>query len=288
MLLEHRKWLRDKELEILSRISPEKATRKLYKTVFHREINLKKPKYFCEKLHYLKLNQYYNNPLITACIDKYYVKNYMHCIGKGDLCAKLYGTYNDIKEINWESLPEKFVIKCTHGCGYNIVCQDKQNFNIAKAEKQLAAWLQEDYWVKHAETQYRFIRKKIIVEEFLGDNLIAYRFCCFQGEPKFIYVQLEEKNKNYINYFDLNWKMLDYKWVGWKPDPILPAKPRMLKEMLKISRELSIGFPFVRVDLYEVGEQIYFSEFTFVPAGGIMHFENKRTSRLLGSWINID
>ena len=176
MLLKKSNWVRDKEIEFLSRISPEIATRKLYKRVFKRELCLEKPRYFCEKLHYLKLNQYYNNPLVTACIDKYEVKNYMRCIGKEDLCARLYGVYNRPEEINWEKLPEQFVVKCTHGCNYNIICRDKQKFNFANAEKQLAEWLKEDYWVKYAETQYRFIHKRIIVEEYLENNLIANRF----------------------------------------------------------------------------------------------------------------
>lgn len=287
MLLKKSNWLRDKELEFLSRVSPEKATRKLYKRVFNRELRLDRPRYFCEKLHYLKLNQYYNNSLVTTCIDKYEVKNYMRCMGKEDLCSKLYGVYNRPEDINWEKFPEQFVVKCTHGCNYNIICRDKQKFNTANAEKQLAEWLKEDYWVKHAETQYRFIHKRIIVEEYLGDNLIAYRFCCFQGEPKFIYVQPDEEDKNYIDYFDLDWKNLDYRWEGWTPNPASPPKPRMLNDMLEIAGELSRGFPFVRIDLYEVGERIYFSEFTFVPAGGIMRFEKKRTARLLGSWIEI-
>lgn len=281
------KWISKREIELLSRISPERATKKLYKNVFGREIHLEKPRLFCEKLHYLKLNHYYNNPLVTACIDKYEVKNYMRCIGKENLCAKLYGVYDRPEEINWEGLPDQFVVKCTHGCNYNIVCRDKQKLNVVNAEKKLREWMREDYWVKHAETQYRFIRKRIIVEEYLGNNLISYRFCCFQGEPKLIYVQPDEEDNNYINYFDINWKELDYRWKGWKPDPIPPSKPAMLSEMLEIARELSRGFPFVRIDLYEVESCVYFSEFTFLPAGGTMRFENKRIARLLGSWIDI-
>lgn len=279
--------LKKKKLEILSRVSPRQATKIVYRDTFGKEINLEHPRYFCEKLHYLKLNNYYNNALVTACIDKYVVKEYMKCIGKDELCAKLYGVYDNAFEIEWDKFPTQFIVKCTHGCGYNIICRDKHTFNMVKAEKKLTRWLKDDYWVRHAETQYRFIRKRIIVEEYLGDKLTTYRFCCFQGEPKFIYVQTEEKDKNYIDYFNVDWEQLDYRWTGWIPDPEPPSKPQRLSEMLQIARELSRGFPFVRIDLYEVGARIYFSEFTFLPAGGIMRFDNKRTARLLGSWIDI-
>lgn len=280
-------WVRKKKLEILARLSPEKATKNLYRRVFGRELNLERPRYFCEKLHYLKLNDYYNNPLVTACIDKYTVKNFMDCIGKSELCPKLYGVYKKAWDINWNELPEKFIVKCTHGCGYNIICHDKLKFNTSKAEKQLSLWLKEDYWVKYVETQYRFINKKIIIEEYLGDNLITYRFCCFNGEPKLIYVMTEEKDKNYIDYFDVNWNRLEYRWKGRTPDPVPIARPKLLEEMLETARLLSKGFPFVRIDLYETDNRIYLSEFTFLPAGGIMVFEKRSVSRLLGSWIEI-
>lgn len=287
MLYKNREWVRDKELELLSRLSPEKATRKLYERVFERELCLDNPKYFCEKLHYLKLNQYYNNPLITACIDKYEVKNYMRCMGKEELCAKLYGVYNKPEEINWKELPRQFAVKCTHGCGYNIICKDKRNFSVEQAEKQLRKWLREDYWVKYAETQYRFIKKRIIIEEYLGDNLIAYRFCCFHGEPKFIYVMEETSGKYHIDYFDTDWMKLDYKWKGCDPNPMPIDRPDRLEDMLEMAALLSRGFPFVRIDLYNTKERIYLSEFTFLPAGGIMKFEKRKTARMLGSWIDI-
>lgn len=211
----------------------------------------------------------------------------MNCIGKGELCPKLYGVYNKPEDIEWGKLPRQFVVKCTHGCGYNIICHDKRKFNTARAEKQLKLWMKDDYWVKYAETQYRFINKKIIIEEYLGDDLITYRVCCFQGEPKLIYVMTEEQGKNYIDYFDINWNKLDYRWKGRVPDPTPLQKPEMLKEMLEVAESLSKGFPFVRIDLYEVNGRIYLSEFTFVPAGGIMKFESTKTARLLGSWIDI-
>lgn len=287
MLFKNNEWLKDKELEILSRISPEKATRQLYEKIFDRELHLDKPKYFCEKLHYLKLNQYYNNPLVTACIDKYEVKNYMRCMREEDLCAKLYGVYNRPEEIEWNKFPEQFVIKCTHGCGYNIICRDKRDFSIRKAEKQLRKWMRDDYWVKYAETQYRFVKKRIIVEEYLGDNLITYRFCCFHGEPKFIYVMTEESGKCYVDYFGTDWSKLDYKWIGCESDPAPIEKPDRLDEMLRVARLLSRGFPFVRIDLYSTNGSVYLSEFTFLPAGGIMKFDKRSTARMLGSWIDV-
>ncbi len=279
-------WVRDKQLEVLSRVSPEKATRRLYERVFNRKLHLDNPQYFCEKLHYLKLKQYYNNPLVTACVDKYEVKNYMRCMRKEELCAKLYGVYERPEEINWKELPEQFVIKCTHGCGYNIICRNKKEFSIQKAKRQLKDWMREDYWVKYVETQYRFIKKRIIIEEYLGDNLTTYRFCCFHGEPKLIYV-MEEGEKICIDYFDTDWKKLDYKWIGCNSNSMSIERPVGLDDMLNVAGMLSRGFPFVRIDLYNINGCVYLSEFTFLPAGGIMKFEKRSTARLLGSWIDV-
>lgn len=273
-------------IQLLSRISPKLATRIVYKNCLGRKINLKNPRYFCEKLHYLKLNDYYNNPLVTACIDKYTVKQYMKSLGKEELCAKLYGVYSRPEEIEWEKLPDRFVIKCTHGCDYNIVCRSKEELDTKQAEGQLNAWLKEDYWVKFAETQYRFVRKRIIIEEYLGDNLITYRFCCFNGVPKMIYIMSDEADR--IVYFDTDWNKLDYKWQGMKTDTTNYGKPENLQEMLAIAADLSRAFPFVRIDLYNVDGRIYLSEYTFVPAGGIMMFEKRSTAALLGRWIKLN
>lgn len=287
MLLTKKEWVEQKEQEILSRISPDKATRKLYKKVFGREINLKHPRYFCEKLHYLKLNDYYNNPLVTTCIDKYSVKEYMTCMGKKELCPQLYGVYDHPSKIEWGTLPRQFVLKCTHGCDYNIICRDKNTFDFAAAARQLNLWLKEDYWIKFAETQYRFVRKRIIAEEYLGNDLVTYRFCCFNGVPKFIYVMEEEPGKNCIDYFDITWNKLNYEWEGRVSFPSPLKKPDNLIQMLEIAGELSRGFPFVRIDLYDVEGKIYLSEFTFIPAGGTMKFKNRNIARKLGEWIDI-
>ena len=156
-----------------------------------------------------------------------------------------------------------------------------------KAKRQLNKWMQEDYWVKYAETQYRFVSKKIIAEEYLGENLLTYRFCCFGGEPRLIYLMTEKPDITYVDYYDTEWKKLDYRWAGmeWDPNPVV--KPERLEEMLETARALSKGFPFVRIDLYNVDGRVYLSEFTFLPAAGIMKFSDKRVARKLGSWIEI-
>lgn len=250
-----------------------------------KRLNLKNPQTYIEKINYLRLNQYANNHQITKYVDKYNVKKYLSEIGYSDKCAKLYGAYKQVDEINWEELPESFVIKCNHGSGYNIVCKYKKKLNLEKVKHQLQTWMNEDYWKKFVELQYKNIQKKIIIEEYLGDDIETYRFCCFNGEPKFVYVSSRIKGKDYNDFYSLNWRKLK---VNEKYSTnIVHAKPQLLDEMILMAKTLSGEFPFVRVDLYEKENNIFFSEFTFLPAGGYFVPSPERFNIKWGRWIKI-
>lgn len=129
------------------------------------------------------MNTYYNNPAITSCSDKYKIREYLTQKGFRDIFPELYGVYDSPDEIPFEELPQSFVVKCKHGCEFNILCPDKAKLDIVNCKKQLKKWLKQDYWKEYAETQYKFINKKIIVEQFLGDEISTYKFYCFNGEP---------------------------------------------------------------------------------------------------------
>lgn len=269
---------------------PVKASYYGYKCVFGKCPNLKDPKTINEKLQVLKTGEYYNNSLITTCVDKYKVKGYMENIGLGDTCAKLYGIYDDPKEIRWDNLPEKFVIKCNHGCDYNILCNDKKKLNIEEVNKKISEWLTQDYWKGAAEYQYRYITKKVLVEEYLGDNLEAYKFYCFNGEPKIVYLSManEEGEKDfYLDFYDMEWNHLDIGLASHEHYPGMLSKPEAFDDMINMAKKLSTPFPFVRVDLYYVNGKIYFSEFTFMPTAGYMKLEPRGTDKIWGSWLHL-
>jgi hypothetical protein len=276
---------------ILSTISPKLSTKLLYILVFKKRLNLKKPKDFNEKIQYLKLYKYTNNEIITKCIDKYLVKDYLK-FDKNDICktAKLFGVYDDVNDIAWEKLPQKFVIKCNNGCGSNIVCDDKEKLDIVKTKKQLKSWMHMNYWKMFAESQYKNIDKRILIEEFLGNDLKTYKFYCFNGIPKVIYVSSNGENGEkdlYLDYFDTKWNLLPITLDGHKHCTQGIEKPKQLKKMLNIATELSKEFPFVRIDLYDVNNEIYFSEYTFVPTGGFMKITPASFLDTWGDWLDI-
>lgn len=275
----------------LCRTDLKKAVEKIYNAGFKKPLDLQNPITINEKLQYLKLNQYYNNPLITICVDKYKVKEYLEKKGLGHIVAKLYAVYDVPEQIEWNKLPKQFVIKCNHGCSYNIICEDKNRLNRNYICKVLKKWLKEDFWTLFAEPQYKFVEKKIIVEEYLGRDIHTYKFYCFNGIPKICYVSSNGEHGEYDRYydfFDMSWRHLDVVLNGHEHYPGTLEKPAGFDEMRNLAEQFSQNFPFVRVDFYDIEGKIYLSEFTFIPTGGYMHLEPEGTAEEWGSWLNID
>lgn len=276
---------------LLGTFAPTYNTKRLYKAAFGKKLNLEHPHEFNEKIQWLKLNTYYHNDLITQCVDKYRVREYLEEKGMTALLPKLYGVYSKGEEIDWQILPNKFVLKCNHGCGYNILCSDKDKLDKKKTISLLNKWLKKDYWKIFSEIQYKDVKKKIIAEEHLGDGIDTYKFFCFNGIPKFLYVLTSEMDENShhpdLAYYDIEWHRLPYKLKGHGQYPGEIKKPESLKKMIEISRKLSEDFPFVRVDLYDVQGKIFFSELTFIPTGGLMKIKPDELGVEMGSWLRL-
>lgn len=266
--------------KILSTIAPQFLSKDLFYQCFHKKLDLKNPKDINEKIHYLKLHDYNGNPIITQCADKYGVRRYLQEKGYGGLLPKLYGVYDSPYEIEWDSLPKEFVIKCNHGCGYNILCADKEKLNKEETIRTLKKWLKTNYWKEYAEVQYKYIKKKIIIEEFLGNDIQTYKFYCFNGEPKILYVSENGEDgikDKYIDYYDMQFVRQQVRLRGHENIPHSLEKPKNFHKMATIAEELSKDFKFVRVDLYNIEGMIYMSEMTFVPTGGFMTLEPEDT-----------
>ena len=260
----------------------------LLKKKIYNETNLKT---FQEKLNYLIIHE---SPEYKSNIaDKIKLKEYSKKkLGK-DICIKILKIYNDIEEINLDDLPDKFVLKCNHGSGMNIFCQDKSKFDLKEAKTTLNKWLNTNYGLKGGEFQYCFIERKIFASPYMGDNIIDYKTFCFNGNPKFIAAKKiinKERNKFIYNYYDLNWTLteIEYGSSKYKRDPnVIIEKPNNLDLLIDYAKKLSNEFVFVRVDFYEINGILYLGELTFSPSNAGNTFKNKEQSLYLGSLLDI-
>lgn len=274
----------------LSVISPTLCSKVLYWMIFHKRLNLKEPKKFNEKLMWLKLNTYNKNDLITKCVDKYLVREYIKEKNCSEILNELLFVYDNEKEIIWDELPQKFALKCNHGCGSNIICSNKNNLDEQKVKEQLKKWMNTDFWKLDGEVNYKYINKKIICEKFIENEKdknalpIDYKIYCFNGKPKMILVCSERKEKVKYNYYDTNWNVLE---ISKEISDRTIEKPKVLNEMLKYAETLAEDFPFVRVDFYEMNNKIIFGELTFTPSGCLDNDFSEEGDLYLGSLLDI-
>jgi len=233
------------------------------------------------------LKLYYYNPLITRCTDKYLVREFIQDMGVNNILNELYGVYISVEEINFEELPNQFVLKATHGCGYNIICRDKTNLDIEKSKEKLNAWMDSVYGLKSGEWHYSEITPKIICEKYLkhfdsSSSVLDYKIHCFNGKPFCFVIGYDrtEKSAKFSSY-DLQWQRLDFLKEEGDNIPI----PKNLDIMIEVATVLSKPFPYVRVDLYEIEGRLYFGELTFTPMGGMQTPYKDKTLDLMGEQL---
>ena len=243
-----------------------------------------------QKLNYLMVHE--SPDYKSKIADKILLHNYsIKKLGK-DICVPIIKIYNDSEDINLNELPEKFVLKCNHGSGMNILCNNKSNFDINMAKIKLNRWKNINYGLIHSEFQYININSKIFAEIFLKENIEDYKVYCFHGIPKFIRVQKKFKgmHEKINNYYDLNWKLTDLetgiKGFNRNPDVVF-ERPKNLDLMLKYSKKLSEDFVFVRVDFYNINGKIYLGEMTFSPSNNGFALKNRNQSLEIGKLIDL-
>ncbi len=279
----------DKFLQKTARYWPDK----LYLSLLFRlrggyKINFNNPQTFNEKLNWLKL--YDNNPLYSQLADKYGAKLYVKSIIGENHVAECYGVWNDANDINFDELPDQFVLKCTHDSGSRIICKNKSLLDISTVINNLNQGLKKEYYYKSREWPYKNITPKIIAEQFLddhngGNELRDYKFWCFNGEPKVVY--LTNKGADiYENFYDMDFKPLDVNHGFHRHAPEF-KEPDNFQEMKKLATQLSKDLPFVRVDFFDVDGNIYFAEFTFYDWGGMRPFTDYNWDLKLGQWLRL-
>lgn len=271
---------------------PDKTYLKLiYRAFTKKKLNLKNPKTYNEKLQWLKINN--RNPLYTKLVDKYEVRKYISEKIGSEYIIPLLGVYDNFEDIEFNKLPNRFVLKTTHDSGGVVVCNNKNEFNIDIAREKINSSLKRNYYKRWREWPYKDIHPKIICEEFIctkEDVLpVDYKFHCFNGEPDNVMVCIgRETGKPKFYFFDKEWNLLKYNIAGKNaPDNFSLEKPKMMDEMFDIARRLSKDLLFVRVDLYCEDNKIYFGELTFFPDSGFDSNLLDETDLLFGEKIKL-
>lgn len=279
-----------KILSGVCKISPNFNSKVLFLVRTHKWPNLKKPQTFNEKTTWLKLNNYNNNELVSECADKYAVREYVKSKGCGEILNDAYGVYDDFDEIDFSKMPDKFALKCTHGCAYNIIVDDKTKFDIGVARKKVKKWQKEKYGYATSELHYAKVKPRIIIEKYLcgedGKMPLDYKFYCVNGDVKCVLVCSERDNDLRLSYYDSNWHRLPYEKDSWSSKKAI-EKPKNLKKMIEYAKRLSADFPFVRVDLYNDNGKIIFGELTFTPACCCAPYYSEDGNLILGDVLEI-
>ena len=249
------------------------------------------PVSFNEKLQWLKLNDH--REIYTICADKLRVRNYVaQKLGEEYLIPFL-GSWETADEIDFDELPQQFVIKCNHNSGLGMcICKDKEKLDLPEVRQKLQEGLEENYFLRGREWSYLDIPRRIVAEAFLSDgsgSLADYKIHVFNGKPRFILVCADRFDESGLteDFYTPDWEHMDIRRPGIpnakKPQP----KPELLEEMLTCAEKLSQGFPFVRVDFYVCGGKIYFGEMTFYPASGMVPFDPPEWDETFGSWLQL-
>lgn len=263
----------------------------MYYGVFGKKLNLENPRTFNEKLQWLKL--YDRDKLYTTMVDKCEVKNYVANIIGSQYVIPTLGVWNHFDEIDFTKLPEQFVLKCTHDSGGVVICKDVHYFDRTAAKEKLENHLKHNYYYAGREWPYKNVKPRIIAETYMEDAsekaLNDFKFFCFDGVVKALFIATERQNKNAetcFDFFDAEFRHLDIR-NGHPNAKITPQRPEQFELMKSLAEKLSKGFPELRVDFYQVNGKVYFGELTFSHWNGFTPFEPEKWDLTFGNWITL-
>ena len=271
-------------------MSDEAYLKKKYRLTFGRDCDLENPKTFTEKLQWIKL--YDRRPIYTVMVDKAAAKEYVQSVIGAEHVVPTIAVYDDVSQIDFQSLPQKFVMKCTHNSGRGMcICTNKDELDQSRVRRGLEQGLREDYYLTNREWPYKNVKPRIIVEQFLEDRvdgeLRDYKFFCFNGEPKVLYIaQGRGQSETFADFYDMDFQHLDLK-IDHEIAPQPPHKPVCFEQMKAFAAKLSKDIPHVRVDFYEVNGHVYFGELTFFHCSGFEAFHPEWWDEIFGSWIRL-
>ena len=261
-----------------------------YFAKYKRFPNLKNPQTFNEKLQYLKLND--RKEMYSQIVDKVLVKSYVADIIGEEYIIPTIGVWDRAEDIDFDSLPEKFVLKTNHNSGDIVICKNKSTSDVEEMRRQIEKSLNEDFYSIGREWPYKSVKRKVLAEPYIIDyetgELRDYKFFCFNGEPKCFKIDFGRIKEHHANYYDMDGILLPF---GEDAFPPLPEKqleiPNSIKKMSNLAKKLSSGFPFLRVDFYWANNQIFFGELTLYPASGFGKFTSAEWEYKLGNWLKL-
>ena len=254
-------------------------------------LNLRNPVTFNEKIQWLKLND--RNPLYTELVDKLRVKEWVKKKIGEQYVTPTYASWDHVDDIDISILPTSFALKNNHDSGSVILCHNKNSFNLGIAKAELAKSFKNNYFYSCREWPYKNVKKAIFAEELLDINsengIIDYKFYCFNGEPKFLYISqgMDSHETARLSFVGLDWKPMPFSRDDYASFDELPPKPKSFDEMIELAKILSSGITFVRVDLFEYHGLPRFSEMTFSPCGGFMVFHPQKWDSIAGSMLDL-
>jgi len=273
------------------RLLPSKLYVKIHYEYFsENKLDLNNPKDFTEKIAWYKV--FYRPKLLNQLVDKFAVRAFVEEKIGSQFLNTFYGVFDDVNEIKFDELPEKFVIKATHTSGHNLIVRNKNKLNLDKTKKLLKKWLKiNQYYRIGQEWAYKDVKPRIIIEKYLEQidqkSLTDFKFYCFDGKAKFIDIHTDREDEHKQGSFDLNFERLPFGVSRFKQIYESPEKPVNLKEMIECAEVLSEKLPFVRVDFYAIDGKTIFGEMTFYPSDGRKKFYPEKYNRIIGDYFTL-
>ncbi len=276
-------------LKIFNIIPDERYLKINYKLHMGKKLDLNSPQTFNEKLQWLKLRD--RNPLYTNLVDKYEVRKYISKTIGEEYLIPLIGVWDKFEDIDFSKLPNKFVLKCNHDSGGLIICKDKNKLDIEEVKKKINKSLKRNYYYAWREWPYKNVKPRIICEKYMVDEsgieLKDYKFFCFNGKPKALFVATDRGIDTRFDFYDMEFNHLPF-MQHYKNGVKKIVKPKGFDKMVKLASKLSKDIPHVRVDFYDINGKVYFGELTFYHFSGFERFEPKEYDEIFGDWINLD
>lgn len=274
-----------------NKMEDRKFLERKFQAVFHKKLDLQNPQSINEKIQWLKL--YNRNPLYTQYVDKFLVREYVKDTIGEEYLIPLLGVWENAEDIDFDKLPNQFVLKCNHNSGLGMyICKDRNRMNYSKVISALKKGLKQDYYLTNREWPYKNVPRKVIAEKYMVDEsgyeLKDYKFYCFNGIVKLVMINSDRMTENETTalYFDEKYNKLNFEW-GYKNSDTIPPKPEKFELMKTLAEKLSENIPHVRVDFYQTPEGVYFGEMTFFDGSGFDKINPVEWDYTLGSWIDL-
>lgn len=260
-----------------------------YYLVIGKWMDLNNPETFNEKIQWLKL--YDRKDIYTALVDKYIVKRKVADAIGNEYVIPTIGVYDKVEDIDFNELPDRFVMKCTHDSGGIVICKNRKDFDELAAKKKINKYLRRKYYYVHREWPYKNVKPRIIIEKYMEDDatdeLTDYKVMCFGGKAKMVFTCTERFGDGLkVTFFDLDWNKLPFERHYPASKKNIP-RPKNLDKMIELSEKLAKGIPFVRIDWYEINGKLYFGEYTFYPGSGLEEFTPEEWDKKLGDLLDL-